>query len=111
MAKLFYSSYAAAGFTFLTYAAIVATKATRSISEALTASLLLSLDLAAFLVWNSNVNYVSDVMGRGVLLGDGERRTGRHVGSQLEGQPEIPHPATAGTARIQRPEQRRLHVP
>ncbi len=64
VAKLFYSSYAAAGFTFLTFAAIIAAKATRSISEALTASLLLLLDLAAFLVWNSNVNYVSDVMGR-----------------------------------------------
>jgi hypothetical protein len=64
VAKLFYSSYAAAGFTFLAYAVIVATKATRSIAEALTASLLLGLDLAAFLVWNSNVNYVSDVMGR-----------------------------------------------
>ena len=37
--------------------------ATRS-SRPLTASFLLLLDLAAFLVWNSNINYVSDVMGR-----------------------------------------------
>ena len=45
VAKVFYASYAAAGFTFLAYAAVVATKATRSISEALTASLLILLDL------------------------------------------------------------------
>ena len=62
--KLFYASYAAAGFTFLGYAALVAEKSTRSLAETLTASLLLLLDLGAFLVWNSNINYVSDVMGR-----------------------------------------------
>jgi cellulose synthase/poly-beta-1,6-N-acetylglucosamine synthase-like glycosyltransferase len=62
--KLFYASYAAAGFTFLGYAAVVAANATRSIGEALTASLLILLDLGAFLVWNSNINYVSDVMCR-----------------------------------------------
>ena len=62
--KIFYASYAAAGFTFLGYAAVVAANSTRSIAEALTASLLLLLNLGAFLVWNSNINYVSDVMGR-----------------------------------------------
>jgi cellulose synthase/poly-beta-1,6-N-acetylglucosamine synthase-like glycosyltransferase len=62
--KLFYASYAAAGFTFLGFAAVVAANGTRSIAEALTASLLLLLDLGAFLVWNSNINYVSDVMCR-----------------------------------------------
>lgn len=62
--KLFYASYAAAGFTFVGFAALVAANATRSIAEALTASLLILLDLGAFLVWNSNINYVSDVMGR-----------------------------------------------
>ena len=62
--KVFYASYAAAGFTFLGYAAVVAANGTRSIAETLTASLLIVLDLAAFLVWNSNVNYVSDVMCR-----------------------------------------------
>jgi cellulose synthase/poly-beta-1,6-N-acetylglucosamine synthase-like glycosyltransferase len=62
--KLFYASYAAAGFTFLGFAAVVAANATRSIAEAVTASLLILLDLGAFLVWNSNINYVSDVMCR-----------------------------------------------
>jgi cellulose synthase/poly-beta-1,6-N-acetylglucosamine synthase-like glycosyltransferase len=62
--KIFYASYAAAGFTFLGYAAVVALHATRSIAETLTASLLIVLDLGAFLVWNSNINYVSDVMAR-----------------------------------------------
>ena len=62
--KVFYASYAAAGFTFLAFAALVAAYATRSIAEALTSSLLILLDLGAFLVWNSNINYVSDVLGR-----------------------------------------------
>jgi len=62
--QVFYASYAAAGFTFLAFAALVATAATRSIVEALTSSLLIILDLAAFLVWNSNINYVSDVLCR-----------------------------------------------
>ena len=62
--KMFYASYAAAGFTFLGFAAVVAESSTRSIAETLTASLLLVLDLGAFLVWNSNINYVSDVMCR-----------------------------------------------
>ncbi len=64
VSKLFHAAYAAAGFTFLGFAALVAAKATTSIAEALTASLLLLLDLGAFLVWNSNICYVSDVMGR-----------------------------------------------
>jgi cellulose synthase/poly-beta-1,6-N-acetylglucosamine synthase-like glycosyltransferase len=62
--KIFYASYASAGFTFLAFAGLVAAAATHSIAEALTASFLLLLDLGAFLVWNSNVNYVSDVLGR-----------------------------------------------
>jgi len=62
--KVFYASYAAAGFTFLAFAALVAAAATRSIVEALTSSLLILLDLGAFLVWNSNINYVSDVLCR-----------------------------------------------
>jgi cellulose synthase/poly-beta-1,6-N-acetylglucosamine synthase-like glycosyltransferase len=62
--KIFYASYATAGFTFLGFAAVVAANATRSIAETLTASLLIILDLGAFLVWNSNINYVSDVMCR-----------------------------------------------
>jgi cellulose synthase/poly-beta-1,6-N-acetylglucosamine synthase-like glycosyltransferase len=62
--KVFYASYAAAGFTFLAFAVVVAAAATRSIAEALTATLLLLLDLGAFLVWNSNMSYVSDVLCR-----------------------------------------------
>jgi cellulose synthase/poly-beta-1,6-N-acetylglucosamine synthase-like glycosyltransferase len=62
--KLFYASYAGAGFTFLGFAMVVAANATRSIAEAVTASFLILLDLGAFLVWNSNINYVSDVMCR-----------------------------------------------
>ena len=62
--QVFYASYAAAGFTFVAFAALVAVDATRSIQEALTSSLFLILDFAAFLVWNSNMNYVSDVLCR-----------------------------------------------
>ncbi len=62
--QVFYASYAAAGLTFLAFAALVATAATTSMFEALTSSLLIILDLAAFLVWSSNVNYVSDVLCR-----------------------------------------------
>jgi len=62
--RVFYASYAAAGFTFLAFAALVAVDATHSIAEALTSTLLLLLDLGAFLVWNSNINYVSDVLCR-----------------------------------------------
>jgi cellulose synthase/poly-beta-1,6-N-acetylglucosamine synthase-like glycosyltransferase len=62
--QVFYASYAAAGFTFLAFAALVAVDATKSIWEALTSSLLILLDLGAFLIWNSNINYVSDVLCR-----------------------------------------------
>jgi cellulose synthase/poly-beta-1,6-N-acetylglucosamine synthase-like glycosyltransferase len=62
--NIFYGAYSAAGFTFLGFAAVVAEHATRNIGETLTSSLLLVLDLAALLVWNSNINYVSDVMCR-----------------------------------------------
>ncbi|MDR3648886.1 MAG: glycosyltransferase [Acidimicrobiales bacterium] len=62
--QVFYASFASAGFTFLAFAAFVAVAATHSIAEALTSSLLIVLDLAAFLVWNSNVNYMSDVLCR-----------------------------------------------
>jgi cellulose synthase/poly-beta-1,6-N-acetylglucosamine synthase-like glycosyltransferase len=62
--KIFYASYAAAGLAFLAYASLVAMNATRSIAETLTASFLILLNLAALLIWNSNINYVSDVMSR-----------------------------------------------
>ena len=62
--KVFYASYAAAGFTFLAFAALVAVAAIHSIVEMLTSSLLILLDLGALLIWNSNINYVSDVLCR-----------------------------------------------
>ena len=42
----------------------MAVSSARSIGETITASLLIVLDLGAFMVWNSNINYVSDVMCR-----------------------------------------------
>ncbi|HEX4430473.1 MAG TPA: glycosyltransferase [Frankiaceae bacterium] len=62
--KIFYASYLCAGFTFLAFAAYVAMHSARSIGETLTASVLIILDLGAFMVWNSNISYVSDVMCR-----------------------------------------------
>ena len=62
--QVFHASYLAAGFTFIGFAAFVAVAATHSIAEALTSSFLLLLDLAAFIVWGSNMNYVSDVLCR-----------------------------------------------
>jgi cellulose synthase/poly-beta-1,6-N-acetylglucosamine synthase-like glycosyltransferase len=62
--KIFYASYAAASVTFLWYAAVVAANATRSVAESVTASFLILLNLGALLVWSSNVNYMSDVLGR-----------------------------------------------
>ena len=62
--SVFHASYLASGFTYIAFAADVAASATHSIAEALTTSLLLLLDLAAFIVWGSNVNYVSDVLCR-----------------------------------------------
>ncbi|MGA3215826.1 MAG: glycosyltransferase [Acidimicrobiales bacterium] len=62
--QVFHASYLAAGFTFIAFAGFVAASATLSIAEAVTASLLLALDLLAFLVWGSNMSYVSDVLCR-----------------------------------------------
>jgi cellulose synthase/poly-beta-1,6-N-acetylglucosamine synthase-like glycosyltransferase len=62
--NIFYASYSAAGYTFLGFAAFVAVNSARSVAETLTASLILVLDFGAFLVWNSFVSYVSDVMCR-----------------------------------------------
>lgn len=62
--QVFYASYLAAGFVFLAFAADVADIATRSIAEGLTAALLILFNLAAWLVWSSNVNYVTDVLCR-----------------------------------------------
>ncbi len=62
--SVFHASYLAAGFTFIAFAGYVAAAATHSIAEALTSSILLLLDLAAFMVWGSNISYVSDVLCR-----------------------------------------------
>jgi len=62
--QVFYASYLAASLTFIVYAAFIAVVATHSILEMLTASLVILLDGAAFVVWISNINYVSDVLCR-----------------------------------------------
>ena len=62
--QVFYASYASAAFTFIVYAAFIAVVAPHSIVEMLTASFVILLDLAAFIVWISNINYVSDVLCR-----------------------------------------------
>jgi len=62
--QVFYASYAAASATFIVYAAFIAVVATRSVTEMVTASFVILLDLAAFVVWMSNINYLSDVMCR-----------------------------------------------
>jgi cellulose synthase/poly-beta-1,6-N-acetylglucosamine synthase-like glycosyltransferase len=62
--QVFYASYAAAALTFIIYAGFIAVLATHSILEAVTASFVILLDLAAFVVWISNINYVSDVLCR-----------------------------------------------
>lgn len=93
--KLFYASFAAAGFTFLGYAAVVAANSTRSIAETLTASFLILLDLGAFLVWNSNINYTSDAMCRT------HRSRGAPPGrSQLPAVRVDPHPRLQRAARV-----------
>ena len=62
--QVFYASYLSASLTFIVYAAFIAVVATHSILEMLTASLVILLDLCAFVVWISNINYVSDVLCR-----------------------------------------------
>jgi cellulose synthase/poly-beta-1,6-N-acetylglucosamine synthase-like glycosyltransferase len=62
--QVFYASYIAAGFSFIAYAAFIANSASQSIPETITFSFLILLDLVAFLVWSSSVNYVSDVLCR-----------------------------------------------
>lgn len=62
--SIFYASFAAAGLSFLAFTAYVAVAATHSVGEAFTSCILIALLFAAFQVWNSNVNYVSDVLCR-----------------------------------------------
>jgi len=64
---VFYASFGSASLAFIVWAAYIAVVATTSILETVTASLVLILDLAAFLVWMSNINYQSDVLARSGL--------------------------------------------
>jgi cellulose synthase/poly-beta-1,6-N-acetylglucosamine synthase-like glycosyltransferase len=61
---IFTASYASAAFIFIAYAAFITVVAPHSVTEMLTASLVILLDLAAFAVWLSNINYQSDVLCR-----------------------------------------------
>src|SRR5579863_3793818 len=62
--QIFYAAFGAASVAFIVWAAYIAVFATNSFLEALTASLVLMLDLAALVVWMSNINYQSDVLCR-----------------------------------------------
>jgi cellulose synthase/poly-beta-1,6-N-acetylglucosamine synthase-like glycosyltransferase len=62
--QLFYASFGAAALAFGAWAAYLTVIAPRSPLETITASLVLALDLAAFFVWLSNINYQSDVLTR-----------------------------------------------
>jgi cellulose synthase/poly-beta-1,6-N-acetylglucosamine synthase-like glycosyltransferase len=61
---VFYASFGSASLSFIIWAAYIAVVAPTSILETLTASFILLLDVAAFLVWMSNINYQSDVLCR-----------------------------------------------
>ncbi len=61
---VFYASFGSAAAAFIIWAAYIAVVASTSILETVTASLVLLLDVAAFLVWMSNINYQSDVLCR-----------------------------------------------
>ena len=62
--SVFYASYASASVSFIVWAALISVIATHSIAETVTASLVLLLDVAALLVWMSNINYQGDVLCR-----------------------------------------------
>ena len=62
--QVFYASFLAAGISFIAFAALVAGTFARSIGEEVASSFLIFLDLVAFIVWGSNVNYVSDALSR-----------------------------------------------
>jgi len=61
---VFYASFAAAALASVIWASYVAIVASNSILETVTASLVILLDVAAFVVWMSNINYVTDVLCR-----------------------------------------------
>ena len=62
--QVFYASYASAAVVFLVYAAYITFVATGTIPEMVTSSLVIVLDLAAFVVLMSAINYASDVLCR-----------------------------------------------
>jgi cellulose synthase/poly-beta-1,6-N-acetylglucosamine synthase-like glycosyltransferase len=62
--EIFYASYLGAGLTSMAFAGLIASAASRSIFEALTATLWILLSLSALLLWSSNINYVCDVLCR-----------------------------------------------
>jgi len=62
--QVFYASFGAASLAFILWAAYIAAVAATSVAESLTASFVLMLDVAAFVVWMSNINYQSDVLSR-----------------------------------------------
>src|SRR5262249_13834135 len=62
--QVFYASFASASVAFTIWAAYIAVIASGSIAETLTAAFVLLLDVAALLVWMSNINYQSDVLCR-----------------------------------------------
>jgi cellulose synthase/poly-beta-1,6-N-acetylglucosamine synthase-like glycosyltransferase len=62
--QVFYGAFGSASLAFIIWAAYIAVVAPRSFLETLTASIVLVLDVAAFVVWMSNVNYQSDVLTR-----------------------------------------------
>src|SRR5205814_1788220 len=61
---VFYASYTAAALASVVWASYVAVIASNSILETVTASLVILLDVAAFVVWMSNINYATDVLCR-----------------------------------------------
>ena len=61
---VFYASFSVAALASVIWASYVAIVASDSILETVTASLVILLDVAAFVVWMSNINYVTDVLCR-----------------------------------------------
>ena len=64
VASVFYASFGSAALSFIVWAAYIGVVATHSILETVTASFVIFLDVAALLVWMSNINYQGDVLGR-----------------------------------------------
>ncbi|HEV7642098.1 MAG TPA: glycosyltransferase [Gaiellaceae bacterium] len=62
--QLFYAAFGSAAIAFAAWDGYLTIVSPHSILETLTASFVLCLDLAAFVVWISNVNYQADVLTR-----------------------------------------------